>query len=768
MEYSKQQFLTYDDFTRQFACDYSMPLARGGHGEIYRGVDLETNEEVAIKRRLYSIDDNALTLEKEYAHTQAVPPNRFVVRYLYYGRYATPFGTYEFLVMRFYRDGNLTSPALSWPGLTPNQQQRFVNEFLQGLHHLHTHNIVHRDIKPENVLLVRYTDAEGTAFRPVIADFGISKMMTDYPEAAKAFVQNSMRIGTVTYMAPEQLRTENIDYNADLWSFGIILYELITGKHMIARRSFPETQREEAYEFWRKTGEDRFPDDMRRISQPYQQIIRQCLIISRDERVQSARDLLTLLAWQPDLLEAEQAFRHQNWAGVVNVLEPIIDRVAIPDVSHWLQQARLQLALNHTDQQVSQVSPLTEESVHAPTDDQPDQAALSGAEQDKLPGLAAPAVAPDGNGYDSQQTELFDNEADWLLKKPVVATIEPIVEPPVLAEQPTPTAEEKPRQGLFASLFNRSKSPVSAKLATETGDVIVAPEEQETPAETTPAAPLDSFNPAPFLPDPFTDQNLDTAADHTPPTDRSAYGSDPYDDGDVLAETPAKPVTPETKVAEVETNQATVPVFEADVVDSQVDETEQVDIGSINHEPVFATSAVAEPATSTLVSTPVGPPKVPVINQVRVRIGNVVNRARQSKNRPLLIGGGLVVGLLILFSVDTTKSSDTNVVQLDPKESYETSLKRFKTYSRMYEKTGQLNAYMWAFIHCNPAYEDSLSQSVVRRAGAVLAQHKLIFATDVGNVNVLKRQEMKNLLKDRISWEVRPHPLSDENCLPRK
>ena len=117
MEYSKQQFLTYDDFTRQFACDYSMPLARGGHGEIYRGVDLETNEEVAIKRRLYSIDDNALTLEKEYAHTQAVPPNWFVVRYLYYGRYATPFGTYEFLVMRFYRDGNLTSPALSWYGM---------------------------------------------------------------------------------------------------------------------------------------------------------------------------------------------------------------------------------------------------------------------------------------------------------------------------------------------------------------------------------------------------------------------------------------------------------------------------------------------------------------------------------------------------------------------------------------------------------------------------------------------------------------------------
>lgn len=319
---------------------------------------------------------------------------------------------------------------------------------MQGLNHLHTHNIVHRDIKPENVLLVRYTDAEGTAFRPVIADFGISKMMTDYPEAARAFVQNSMRIGTVTYMAPEQLRTENIDYNADLWSFGIILYELITGKHMIARRSFPETQREEAYEFWRSAGEDRFPDDMRRISQPYQQIIRQCLVISRDERVQSAKELLTLLVWQPDLLEAEQAFRQQNWAGVVNILEPVIDRIAIPDVGHWLQQARLQLALTHTDQKVSQVETKSGETesadkpVGAAKKGHPESTFLTGNRQKPLPEQAADKVAADASGYDSQQTELFDDELDWLAKKPVVGVIEPFTELTLPAE-PEPVAEKR-------------------------------------------------------------------------------------------------------------------------------------------------------------------------------------------------------------------------------------------------------------------------------------------------------------------------------------
>lgn len=735
MEYSKQQFLTYDDFTRQFACDYSMPLARGGHGEIYRGVDLETNEEVAIKRRLYSVDDNALTLEKEYAHTQAVPPNRFVVRYLYYGRYATPFGTYEFLVMRFYRDGNLTNPALSWQGLTTSQQQRFVNEFLQGLHHLHTHHIVHRDIKPENVLLVRYTDAEGTAFRPVIADFGISKMMTDYPEAAKAFVQNSMRIGTVTYMAPEQLRTENIDYNADLWSFGIILYELITGKHMITRRSFPETQREEAYEFWRKAGEDRFPDDMRRISQPYQQIIRQCLVISRDERVQSAKELLGLLVWQPDLLEAEQAFRHQNWAGVVNVLEPVIDRIAIPDVGHWLQQARLQLALTHTDQQVSQVEPLTdEEAAEEPVDNLNTIHPNADQDNDDI-AYQLPHSQPDENesplsGYDNQQTELFDNEVDWLPKRPVNGLTIADLPDPVPVDEPQPVIDSKPKQGLFSSWFGQKKTaPVVAGIA-----------------------------------EPVIESTPENGVDVAPPTDRLAEefdSMDPYDD--LPAEAHVAP--PLSKPTVTEPVEPALPIAKEV---TQLAGVEAVDNESAVADPGIDESVIAQPAGRTTASAVDGPTDVPAMQRVRVRIGNVVDRAKRPKNRPLLLGGGLVVGLLILFSIGTGQPPDQKMVQLDPKESYQTSLKRFQQYSRTYEKTGQLNAYLWAFVHCNPVFEDSLSQSVVRRAGVVLAQYRMLFPHDSGNINVLKRQEMKSLLKDRISWEVRPHPLSDENCLPRK
>lgn len=296
MEYRKQQFQTYDEFSRQFPCDYSMPFARGGHGELYRGLDTETNEEVAIKRRLFSVGDEFLSLEKEFTNTQEVPPSRFIVRYLYYGRYATPFGTFEYLVMRYYRDGNLTSHRLPWHQMPDHLQRRFVDEFLRGLDHLHNHNIIHRDIKPENVLLVRYADSQTSAYRPVLADFGISKILTEHPEIARTLVQNSMRIGTVTYMAPEQIRAERITYNADLWSFGIILYEIITGKHMVPRQSFPEQQREAAYGFWRDVDGQHFPTDLDNVAEPYQQIIRACLVVDPKKRVQRAADLLTLLA----------------------------------------------------------------------------------------------------------------------------------------------------------------------------------------------------------------------------------------------------------------------------------------------------------------------------------------------------------------------------------------------------------------------------------------------------------------------------------------
>ncbi len=339
-EYQKQQFRTYTEFSEQFPCDYSRPFARGGFGEIYVGIDMSTNEKVAIKRQLFADDDSALTLEKEYANTQAVPANNLVVRYLYYGRYDTGgFGTFEYLVMRFYEDGNMTSPSLNWQRLSGPQQLRFVREFLEGIGHLHRNGIIHRDIKPENILLVGYPTATGRAFRPIITDFGISKALAD-GDGVQTSAQNSMKMGTLTYMAPEQIKTDDIAYNADLWSFGVILYELITGQTLITRRTSAESQRDEAYQFWADMRDERFPADLSRIAEPYQYIVRHCLIYDSRQRVRRADELLRILNHQPQIYRAYEALAQNHPETAIPLLEPVVADTHIPNLAKLLDRAR--------------------------------------------------------------------------------------------------------------------------------------------------------------------------------------------------------------------------------------------------------------------------------------------------------------------------------------------------------------------------------------------------------------------------------------------
>ena len=785
MEYHKQQFLTYDEFTRQFACDYAMPLARGGHGEIYRGVDLETNEEVAIKRRLYSVDDNALTLEKEYANTQAVPVNRFVVRYLYYGRYATPFGTYEFLVMRYYRDGNLTNTGLSWSTLSNLQQQRFISEFLLGLSHLHTHGIVHRDIKPENVLLVRYSDAEGIAFRPVIVDFGISKMMTDHPEAARAFVQNSMRIGTVTYMAPEQLRTENIDYNADLWSFGIILYELITGKHMIARKSFPETQREEAYAFWRMANEERFPDDLRTVPQPYQQMIRKCLIVSPDERVPSAKALLDLLELQPRIVAAEQAFRRQNWDAVIEELDPIADRADIPELTVWLQQARMQSALSQPIERFIDEPVREENQATIPEDElanKPDS--VAGDIQANVPEPPAESLENKPVPY-TAQTELLEAPAEPLFpeKSPVYDDLETNA----VDEQETPLDET---EATIDNVPGEETEPVTdpeptayEQLPVDATDIPdeAAETEQTVAVDETPDAEPASAQ----LTEAFTDEPALTPAmpvdvpshvDSSPVDSQASHAAEPADDQLTGDENPAEPEDAQYTEAFAE------PAASQNGVAHTVPETVAAVSWPETRQSVPIPTAVADvPAAvpprvpspvSKLITTTMDRLKNQLDSidseQVKQRAGEVYEEAKKVKNRPLLIGGVVAVLLLLLFAIGPGQTTEKGIAQLDPNENYATSLKRFQQYSRMYEKTGDLNPYVWAFVHCNPMYDDSLRKSAVRRAELIRAQHELLYGTYSDDISKLKRIEMRKMSNNQLSWELRPHSLSDENCLPKK
>ena len=143
-------------------------------------------------------------------------------------------GGMHYLVME-YVDGPNLRQVQRTGRLTPAQALRIVPEICEALQFAHDHGIVHRDIKPENLLL----DREGHI---KITDFGIAKMMG--PDAETTSLTGAVDvIGTPHYMAPEQIeKPADVDHRADIYSLGVVFYELLTGELPLGRFAAPSSR----------------------------------------------------------------------------------------------------------------------------------------------------------------------------------------------------------------------------------------------------------------------------------------------------------------------------------------------------------------------------------------------------------------------------------------------------------------------------------------------------------------------------------------------
>ena len=140
-------------------------------------------------------------------------------------------GPYYFLVMEFV-DGLNLRQLIQTTGLEPNEAMQLVPQLCDALQYAHDRGIVHRDIKPENVLLSQ----EG---RVKVADFGLAKL-TDGTNANFTLTQTQQVMGTLNYMAPEQRERPNeVDHRADIYSLGVVIYELLTGELPLGRFAPP-------------------------------------------------------------------------------------------------------------------------------------------------------------------------------------------------------------------------------------------------------------------------------------------------------------------------------------------------------------------------------------------------------------------------------------------------------------------------------------------------------------------------------------------------
>ena len=212
-------------------------LGAGGMGEVYRARDPRIGREVAIKvlpRSLAGNADHLRRFEQEARATGTLNhPNLLTIFDL---------GTYDggpFIVSEML-DGSTLRDTLAGGRLPIRKVLNYAVQTANGLAAAHEKGVVHRDVKPENIFITADD-------RVKLLDFGLAKLaMPDQPEGSRADTQKhgtspGVIVGTVGYMSPEQVRGSAVDYRSDIFSFAIVLYEMLTGSQPFRRDSSVET-----------------------------------------------------------------------------------------------------------------------------------------------------------------------------------------------------------------------------------------------------------------------------------------------------------------------------------------------------------------------------------------------------------------------------------------------------------------------------------------------------------------------------------------------
>ena len=195
-------------------------LGRGGMGAVYLAEQPGLGREVAIKELIPSASADPTALKRFLQEAQVMArtshPNLVQVHDL------EQIGAANYIVLEFVRGRSLRDWLVR--GEIPMPQVFAVmHGVLQALDYAHRHAIVHRDMKPENVLL----SDEGAV---KVADFGIARLTDDSVAPGQTATKTGTTVGTPQYMSPEQVASSKVDGRSDLYSAGIMFYELIVGQ----------------------------------------------------------------------------------------------------------------------------------------------------------------------------------------------------------------------------------------------------------------------------------------------------------------------------------------------------------------------------------------------------------------------------------------------------------------------------------------------------------------------------------------------------------
>lgn len=295
--------MTFEEFKNRFEYNYkSDKIGQGSFGTVFKAYDTVRDQTVAIKvSQVVEIGDKSISLLDEYNYIKKVSVHKNIAHYEMVYRFETQMGIYDHGIMQYYPDGNL-SEYIKRKDLSEDQKQEIALGLLDGLEHLHRYNIIHRDLKPSNILVVK----RNGRLIPKITDFGLSKEINSLE---KSQLTNSIAGGTLAYSSPEQIKGLPLKSNTDIWSLGVILYQIFTGKSIIDYKTNASNSLGVKEVIDQILNFDKLRTFNEVIS-PWNNIISKCLSVDNKERIKQVSDLKQILNYDEDktiVLEPEHA-----------------------------------------------------------------------------------------------------------------------------------------------------------------------------------------------------------------------------------------------------------------------------------------------------------------------------------------------------------------------------------------------------------------------------------------------------------------------------
>ena len=208
-------------------------LGQGGMGAVYKARQRQLDRLIAVKILPPQVGQAEAFAERftREARSLAKLNHPGIVMVYDFGR--TEAGLYYF-IMEFV-DGTDLRHVIQTGQLSPAEALAIVPQICEALQYAHGEGVVHRDIKPENILLNKKGQVK-------IADFGLAKLL-DQPGTAYTLTKAGQKMGTPHYMAPEQIeRPHLVDHRADIFSLGVVFYEMLTGELPLGRFPLPSTK----------------------------------------------------------------------------------------------------------------------------------------------------------------------------------------------------------------------------------------------------------------------------------------------------------------------------------------------------------------------------------------------------------------------------------------------------------------------------------------------------------------------------------------------